>query len=200
MNCISCDNLTHEKCAAKRTPFRCIKCDEVSDEQENGQELNTSDANENNADIDEAFENNVELSEQLLDNMLYVIDQNIHHSSALTTFKCGKCDEVFITVEDLKTHQIQHSSQLLQKSYSFLTRHMHDGNPEIEATLGVHENPIHESTINEHHKPCNTFCDGVVIESSPPPVVRRERKRKKDKNKLLFPFLGKCQKVQKCII
>ena len=30
---------------------------------------------------------------------------------------------------------------------------MHDGNPEIEATLGVHENPIHESTINEHHKP-----------------------------------------------
>ena len=87
-----------------------------------------------NVDIDEAFENNVELSEQLLDNMLYVIDQNIHHSSALTTFKCGKCDEFFITVEDLKTHQIQHSSQLLQKSYFFLTRHMHDGNPEIEAT------------------------------------------------------------------
>ena len=77
---------------------------------------------------------------------------------------------------------------------------MHDGNPEIEATLGVHGNPIHESTIIEHHKPCNTFCDGVVIESSPSPVVRRERKRKKDKNKLLFPFLRKCQKVQQFII
>ena len=59
-----------------------------------------------------------------------------------------------------------------------LTRHMSYENSVIEATLGVHENPIHEIIINEHYKHDNAFCDGLVIKSTPLAVDRRKRKGK----------------------
>ena len=108
-------------------------------------------------------------------------------------FICKRCQLTFNEKEELRIHELSHKidedlnlsdmdiessflvalgsapstsiHNVLEKSHSFLTRHMYDGSErELDSALGDHEHPLLESTVLENHPACNIFCNGGQAE------------------------------------
>ena len=114
-------------------------------------------------------------------------------NNSISLFICKRCQLTFNEKEELRIHELSHKidedlnlsdmdiessflvalgsapstsiHNVLEKSHSFLTRHMYDGSErELDSALGDHEHPLLESTVLENHPACNIFCNGGQAE------------------------------------